>query len=295
MAVKSILALSLLCNAVLLVHGHGYMIEPAARNACYMKFPNQCVRNYNANEQFCGGRATQIANGNKCGVCGDSYSNPSPPHVYPGKYATGFITQTYTQGQIISVKIHITANHQGWFEYRIGKIGTPPITQSKLTQLLASAEGQTRFPLTGSGSSYETQTLVLPADLTCDHCVIQWWWKVGNTWGCENGKCGNGLGPQETFVNCADVKILPGNGVVPTQAPRPPTTQTPPTKAPTDPPVPPTNPPVPPTNPPAPPTNPPKPGTCKASGAWSGNANMDNWCEVNCAQRNCPASHCVCN
>ncbi|XP_031553827.1 uncharacterized protein LOC116290854 [Actinia tenebrosa] len=203
------LGVSALCLAsfVALVWGHGYMIDPPSRNACYKVFPGNCPANYNANEQNCGGRNVQISLGGKCGVCGDKYGVAR--HIYPGMYANGFITKTYKQGQQITAKIHITANHQGRFEFRVGKIGKPPITQEKLTHLLKSPEGSTRYYLKGSGSSYETIKLILPPGLTCDHCVLQWWWKVGNSWGCDDEGCGLGHGNQETFVNCADIKIVP--------------------------------------------------------------------------------------
>ena len=32
---------------------------------------------------------------------------------------------------------------------------------------------------------------------------------VGNAWGCDDaGHCGVGVGPQEQFINCADIAIL---------------------------------------------------------------------------------------
>lgn len=68
---------------VTVVWGHGYMIDPASRNACYKKFPN-CPHNHNANEQFCGGRDVMISLGGKCGTCGDKYGDKI--HVYPGKW-----------------------------------------------------------------------------------------------------------------------------------------------------------------------------------------------------------------
>ncbi|EDO40446.1 predicted protein [Nematostella vectensis] len=35
-------------------------------------------------------------------------------------------------------------------------------------------------------------------------------------------------------------------------------------------------------------------GGCKATGAWAGDANMDQWCKDNCAVGYCPTSMCVC-
>lgn len=85
-----------------------------------------------------------------------------------------------------------------------------------------------------------------------------------------------GHGPQETFVNCADIRITKNGGPAPT----------PPPPVPTDAPMPPT---------PAPPTPAPPAGKCQAVGAWAGNANMDAWCNSNCAIGNCPSSMCKCN
>jgi len=35
-------------------------------------------------------------------------------------------------------------------------------------------------------------------------------------------------------------------------------------------------------------------GKCRAIGAWTGNANMNAWCESNCARGNCPSNICKC-
>ena len=49
----------------------------------------------------------------------------------------------------------------------------------------------------------------LPQSVRCERCVLQWTWVTGNTWGtCNNGNTGLGCGPQETFRNCADVRIV---------------------------------------------------------------------------------------
>ena len=55
---------------------------------------------------------------------------------------------------------------------------------------------------------------------------------LGNNWGCEGGKCGSGLGPQEEFVGCSDIAIKSNGGLQP-QPPKPSTTSKPTTAAPT--------------------------------------------------------------
>lgn len=97
---------------------------------------------------------------------------------------------------------------------------------------------------------------LLPANLSCDHCVLQWWWITGNScnapgyrthtwpstfascsgdgpglgwWGQSLNDCGGATGgyPEE-FWNCADIKIVDTDPPPPT-APPPPTPAPPPT------------------------------------------------------------------
>ena len=49
----------------------------------------------------------------------------------------------------------------------------------------------------------------LPDEFECDHCVLQWRYHTGNSWGTdENGHSGIGLGYQEEFYGCADIEII---------------------------------------------------------------------------------------
>ena len=54
---------------------------------------------------------------------------------------------------------------------------------------------------------------MLPDDVTCTQCVIQWKYIAGNNWGiCKNGTGAVGCGPQEEFRACADVAIEDASG-----------------------------------------------------------------------------------
>lgn len=307
-----------------LVLGHGRLIEPASRNAAW-RYGFGVPPNFDDNGLNCGGTFWQWSKvSGKCGVCGDGYNLPQL-HVYPGKYAKGVITKHYTTGQIIRVKIDITANHMGYFEFRLGKLQTPPVTQSKLTHLLKLPNGDTRWFLNGNEENLlVTIELKLPDDLSCDHCVLQWFWRSGNSWGCGNNGCGIGYGPQESYANCADIKIEPNSGgetnaVAETEV----TAQT--TYAPTpmetaaD---------VKETNPPEidsnniahvsniipttvtegttaetifgatqTPENLARPvmvENCQAVGLWEGDKGKDQWCLDNCSRGYCPEQYCVC-
>jgi len=71
---------------------------------------------------------------------------------------------------------------------------------------MLQTDGRTRIPITRNGM-YSAK-LKLPSGLTCKRCVLQWWYKTGNNWGCDTKRCGMGRGDkQEVFVNCADVSI----------------------------------------------------------------------------------------
>ena len=94
----------------------------------------------------------------------------------------------------------------------------------------------------------------LPADVTCEHCVLQWYWVTANTclapgyrnvnwptthsecsgdggsqgwWASQLGDCSAGAYPEE-FWNCADIKIVDDGASTPA-----PTDSQPATSAPT--------------------------------------------------------------
>ena len=99
-------------------------------------FPNR-PKQFTDNELNCGGFHVQWSQNNgKCGVCGDAYHHKDPLYVYPGKYADGFITKTYTEGQEIEVSVQITSNQQEFFRFSVGKLEKPSITQEQLNHVL---------------------------------------------------------------------------------------------------------------------------------------------------------------
>lgn len=296
MRAREIFRVFVTASLVTLVLGHGMLIDPASRNSAWRFFPDRPAQ-YTDNELNCGGFNVQWSqNKGKCGVCGDAYHLKNPRYVHPGSYAKdGFITKTYKEGQQIEVTVKITSNHQGFFRFSVGKLEKPPITQEQLKHVLLQPDGSNTWPLHSSRSGEFKIKLVLPKGLTCDHCVMQWWWTVGNNWGCdEDGNCGVGLGKkQETFVNCADIRITPAGGPVPgTEEPitQPPSTGRPTTETPIMTVVGTTQRP----STTAPTAKPPL-GDCKATGHWAGQSFMDKWCRDNCALGNCPSSHCICS
>ncbi|XP_057379317.1 uncharacterized protein LOC130701377 [Daphnia carinata] len=258
-----------------LADGHGRLRDPPSRSSAWREnFPTP--PDYNDMEGFCGGFERQwFVNKGKCGICGDPYDERVKPHEAPGGlFATGTIVRHYVQGQTIPVKIEITAKHKGYYTFKLcpnnNVLKDPP------------QECFDRFPLsfihndgTVSRKTFVdpipygvfSTRLMLPPDVTCSQCIIQWTYVTGNRWGdCSNGTQGLGCGPQETFRACADVAILPA-GTVPvatTVQPLPLTTG------------------IPCTNYVAAPDRQMIPG-------------MAGWCKQNCPGRMCSPDLCVCS
>ena len=57
----------------------------------------------------------------KNGGSGDDYSVASKRHEVDDPFATGFITETCSQGKVIDVLVELTAEHKGKFFFRVCK------------------------------------------------------------------------------------------------------------------------------------------------------------------------------
>jgi len=197
-----------------LVWGHGRLMDPPARNSMW-RFGYINPINYNDNEVFCGGVSHQFEkNGGRCGVCGDAYDEPSPQHHETGgDYGNAVITKTYVKNSVIELEVELTANHKGRFTFKLCPVkgGRQEATQKCLDKHpLTQLDGEDEFPIFERKNKFLLQRKArLPKGLTCQRCVLQWTWTSANSWGnCKNGTAGLGCGPQETFRNCADVRIV---------------------------------------------------------------------------------------
>ncbi|KAK4314470.1 hypothetical protein Pmani_014175 [Petrolisthes manimaculis] len=188
------------------------MLEPPSRASAWRLGWSTPI-DYNDNEGFCGGFSHQYSvNEGKCGICGDPWdANPRQHEAPDGEYATGTLVRQYTQGQILTLTIDITANHMGHFEVRICPDPHVEATQQCFDQhqlCLADGSGN-NFNITSEVGLHTTHYL-LPPTLTCQHCVLQWRYVTGNSWGvCEDGTGAVGCGDQEEFRACADLTVLP--------------------------------------------------------------------------------------
>ena len=179
-------------------------------------------------------------NGGKCGECGDAYHLPKPrANENGGTYGRGVIARRYRQGQVVDLDVDLNAAHKGHFEFRLcelNKLGssTPEDSSCFDQHLLQLEAGGTNFEIGNGGPGHYYPRIRLPQGVTCSQCVLQWYYQAGkstvftfsinlkgkrftqfsgsisaaNNWGdCGNGTSASGCGPQETFVNCADIAI----------------------------------------------------------------------------------------
>ena len=62
----------------------------------------------------------QVENGGRCGVCGDPWDARRPrPGEAGGLLGRGVTTRVYRPGQTVSLSVDITANHRGYFQFRV--------------------------------------------------------------------------------------------------------------------------------------------------------------------------------
>lgn len=282
---------SCLC-LISLVWGHGSMVEPPSRAVMADHgFPSN-PRDYNWMEGFCGGKGHQWSAeiGGKCGICGDAWDAETREHEAPGgKFANGVIVRHYRPGQVITVTSHITANHVGYVEWRLcpnDNTDQDPgqdCFDREDAALVLEETGDTKFWIEDAWGAGEVSTRVRLPMMECSQCVLQWTYRNGRDWGTCNGACG----AVETFKACADISILAVNTNYTTPE-RPSTTEAAQTTTPS--------------NNSGETTSSSNEGTttdnsnsngdtCRAIGAWSGQADVDGWCTDNCLA---PAPHTFC-
>lgn len=190
------------------------------------------VPNYNDNQLFCGGFHVEVANGYKCGVCGDNYADARPrDNELGGTYGkSGIIPRSYRAGEMMPLAIQITAHHKGWFEFRLCPVTGSMEDESCFSSgdsLLKFANGSTRHIITDSfpkrpgksGYWYELEAQI-PSYMSCEHCVLQWRYHCGNNWGTDENGSGIGFGLQEEFYGCSDIKVIGDGTLPPTSTPK---------------------------------------------------------------------------
>ncbi|XP_066251481.1 uncharacterized protein [Euwallacea similis] len=208
------LPLTILLSLIDWTASHGRLIEPPSRASAW-RYGFDTPHNYNDHELYCGGFTRQwVKNDGKCGVCGDPWDSKKPrAHEFGGVYGQGVIVRKYGVGAIINIRVELTANHNGYFEFKICpdfKTTKQECLDANVLKLVKPQAGVDHenykfFPKEGN-KIYEMKYR-LPKK-SCKHCVLQWIYIAGNNWGnCPNGTGSVGCGPQEEFRACSDITI----------------------------------------------------------------------------------------
>ncbi|UJR30953.1 hypothetical protein I4U23_018465 [Adineta vaga] len=161
---------------------------------------------------FCGGLVHQwTSQKGKCSICGEAYDAKPTLFGKGDAMYLGKIVRRYTQGSFIPVTVVLTANHRGSFEFRLCNIdnnNNQDATQSCLDlNLLYIVNGSTKYYVESKFTTIHVN-VSLPANVTCKHCVFQWKYVTGNSWGQHNGRSCLGCGNQnEEFYGCSDIAI----------------------------------------------------------------------------------------
>lgn len=177
------------------VTGHGRLLDPPARTVMW-RFDFKTHKNANDNSLFCGGRKRYEDNNYRCGICGEAWDSDRD-YDGGGRYATGIIVRHYTMGDVINVTVDLTANHLGYYVFRIcphNNYRTPAKQECLNKYPLELADGSgTRIKVSSNMNLKDTFRLRLPKHITCEQCVFQWSYYTRLT--------------HELFQNCADVSI----------------------------------------------------------------------------------------
>lgn len=192
------------------VTAHGTMQDPVARQSRWRYNSSAPVDNDDVGLN-CGGSNVQWnINKGKCGVCGDNYLDSTPrSHELGGRFGEGVIVRTYNSGTELPVSVQLTANHRGYFEFQLCNLDNSGETEACFAQTqLRLTNGSDRYVLPTAKPDWFAVSLQIPSGYRCNHCVLQWTYVAGNTWGwCADGTGAEGCGPQEHFRGCSDISI----------------------------------------------------------------------------------------
>ncbi|PXF43927.1 hypothetical protein BWQ96_06296 [Gracilariopsis chorda] len=206
----------------------------------------------------------------RAGVCGDP-KRGEQQHMRGGRFYFGAqITRTYKQGELIPIEVNVVAHHNGFFQFHICDVAKCGGEISEQCFRDRHCYALKRAPNAACDSGFDKQCAPidpnfpyrwylpcatkpensqermgmdkmlwqLPDNLSCDHCVLQWFWSAANTcnppgviafydgpnrprnWGNCFGQSGarggvtrvqRNCSPRrnpEEYYQCADVRIL---------------------------------------------------------------------------------------
>lgn len=155
-------------------------------------------------------------------MCGDAFYPIPRAHERGGRYYSGEITKTFKQGDIVEADVEVTANHRGWFEFKICPYDKPAPediergANGQFIEVTQRCLDKHPIPLAdGSGYRYElpspwkrgihTVKLRLPFNLVCNKCLFQWKYNTGKSADVCKGQCANRF-----LAHCSEFVYLRG-------------------------------------------------------------------------------------
>ena len=106
------------------------------------------------------------------------------PHEFGGKYGEGVIVRKYKAGRAITIRVELTASHNGFFTFAVCsnfKDTTQECLDKNILQLARVQEdadhGGVRYYPKEGNKVYEMK-YKLPK-MACSHCVLQWRYIAG--------------------------------------------------------------------------------------------------------------------
>jgi len=117
------------------------------------------------------------------------------PHEAGGKYGNGIVVRRYKMDSAFTIRVELTANHKGYFEFRLCPHNSPHrvVSQSCLDKYLLTQartrdgrsygdepamEDDTKY-YPANGTKVFEMKYMLPKGMTCTQCVVQWRYFAG--------------------------------------------------------------------------------------------------------------------
>lgn len=90
----------------------------------------------------------------------------------------------------------LTANHNGQFRFKLCNMDNENESDACFEKnLILTEDGKPFFQLPDQKARDFHHQIKLPAEISCEHCVLQWTYKTANNW----GKCDDGTGAVGEF------------------------------------------------------------------------------------------------
>ncbi|XP_067671635.1 uncharacterized protein [Haliotis asinina] len=162
---------------VAMVTARGRMVDPPNRSSLW-RYGYQLPINRNDSDLTCGANLIPYLPDMDewCGVCGDPIFTPRD-HELHGKYVPRYVVTRTFKTRTMCVSIQVDTFLGGYFEFSVcpHNFLDEAVTQECFSDYQLSIVGHGRRYYPHQVGLHQVK-LVIPQDLTCRHCVLQWRW-----------------------------------------------------------------------------------------------------------------------